>query len=580
MIYGDASEERPPLEKIFILECDHTQEKTIIKENELRSELFGNDMQYELGGERSYDAYKIIMQALAEDLDRIHNRRLGRLLWEPMLSMWLYMYVCCAYITYNEVMHLMRLNDSVYTYIPKVRYINNVYETVGQDSFMFDQIRADIICAILDVDNDEEFRLRYNASFNANEKCYSNSKYRLFAKIASWMSLRQMDTGLFNPYIEGIGDGIWRVLSLGKVRNLIIDERLDCVSDKIDVKKRELIKRKFDDDFINIAYRCIGKNLPSVAMEGFEYVLRYYKKQHITIPKLLISSVNILTPIGAMLYSDVKKNGGKVYLIQHGGSYRYEKFVGYMDMPLSDRFYTAGNGGENTALWNAWKMKAMPFGKTLGYYSRYNSRSIFRRILFTCDTNPRYFARFFIRSVFQSDEYYTTEDSFIRKLSDETLKNVRIRFGPLPEDNHDGINRIEEIRKVREGVKFDDIMNFHESLARSDMLVACYLTTPVLEAINLGIPTLVIIQNRRICVEEGAEEVIEKLIEEKIIFTDACEAADYLNIIRNNTWEWWNEPKRKNAWQEFRRMYCSRSIFGRGKWVREILNETKAIRKK
>lgn len=574
MIYSDETDKEIPLEKIFISETSSAKEdELVIKENELRSKLFDEYQDYNLGGQTSYDAYRIIMKALSEDLDNVHNQRYGRTLWEPMISRWLYVYVCCAYITYREILYLMKSNDSVYTYIPKVRYIGNLYNTIENDSVMFDQIRADIICAVLNLDISLFYEIKHGDPIEVIDED-KNLKYNdsLFTRIAKKMSIKHMQTGLFVPYLDGIGDGIWRVLSLGKVRNITLDEKLGCVSHEIDTHKRALIRRNFDDEFTNIAYKCIGRNIPSIAVEGFNYAYNYYKRQCIAIPRLLISSIGILSPIGAMLYSDVKNNNGRVYLIQHGGSYRYEKYTGYIDMPLADRFYTAGNGGKDTRLWNIWNMRAMPFGKTLGHRWSWNGSG---RVLFACDVHPRYMARFCVRSELSSDDFYNTENNFIKHLSKETINKVRIR--PLNIDLHDGEYRFDTIKQLRDDIRIDEIKFFYDSLAKSEMLIACYITTPVLEAISLGMPTLVILQNKWICVEEGAEEIIDKLIEEKVIITDAIEAAEYLDSICNDIRGWWNEPRRKKVCKEFREMYCSRSRLGRLKWIREIMRETRSV---
>ena len=262
--------------------------------------------------------------------------------------------------------------------------------------------------------------------------------------------------------------------------------------------------------------------------------------------------------------ADSINHGGKLEIVQHGGNYCIEKYIGLWEFEIADKFYTWGNG---FVAKNKGNMFAMPTPKTLSVRKRKR-----QNILFVGYAFRPYVAMFRNLYTMKIEEVYREEDLFFQELSQMSKETLRVRCYPV--DPWWG--RKESLVRKFPWMQFDDNPNYYISMSEAKLIVTHIISTTCMESINCDIPTIIFCSKDFFIPDENAIEILNELRRVQVLFDDPKNAAELINNIPTVD-AWWNETERKAVVSRFRKMYASRGSFPKWKWIKEMMRECRNI---
>lgn len=130
-------------------------------------------------------------------------------------------------------------------------------------------------------------------------------------------------------------------------------------------------------------------------------------------------------------------------------------------------------------------------------------------------------------------------------LHEKIKKQFKIKL-----DISKGLNEEKYIRRFVEDKKFLKDQNLFSAFRKSKIIICTYPETTFIEALATDIPTILIYPEKYWIFDNNILELIDKLIDAKIIFHNPKEASIHLNNIWDNPMLWWESDKVKNILSE------------------------------
>ena len=81
-------------------------------------------------------------------------------------------------------------------------------------------------------------------------------------------------------------------------------------------------------------------------------------------------------------------------------------------------------------------------------------------------------------------------------------------------------------------------------------------STPIIESLNLNLPSILFFDKNSWRFESDYTELVNDLMQKKLLFENENEAAKHINLIWNNIDEWWFSNEIQNLRQEFLKNFC------------------------
>lgn len=308
-------------------------------------------------------------------------------------------------------------------------------------------------------------------------------------------------------------------------------KKLERYGLRINYKLREKLSINYTgtDDFIAFVCRYILSDLPCFWVENFkklnELSAKYYPKK---INNLMTSTCWANNDIEKNFFRNQRfKNKSKIIELQHGGNYGLLPFNDTFNANYMDIFYTWGWETENSIF------KRMPAGKLIDLkkYSYNNQRSILYSS--TCSYKRR------ISFHFLQDGYSYTEriKIFLDSLSADIRQDVVFRKY-AKEYNWEISAQLKDRYPSLEMQGWE--VPLYKAIQNSRIFFVDNLNTTWIEAISIGIPTIICFDIDNYVLSEPAKKIFNELAQVGIFHSSPVNAAKFLENIYPKAYDWWN----------------------------------------
>ena len=519
----------------------------------------------------SIKVYKTVIIELAKQMDALHHTSFGEKGWDIILFQWLYIYIESFYDKYVRISYAVSrypdlfMKSSDTWYIPRENYL-------ADDEILQTQQYNDVYNFLFLGCEDNLAEEQCQIIQYAHGECEDSTGKSRLRKMIVDLIKRMVCTQELTMYFSASGyldlsKTTLEILSRGRICRLMLP-CLEMAENGISLEMRKGLKRNLDfaDPFINMIYEYLWKHIPLKYVEDFQVHYAKYKEMKLQYPAKLVDGVNVYSNLYYKIFvADAINHGSEFEMIQHGGNRCIEKYIGWWEIEIANKYYSWGNGFVKD---NRGNMYAMPLSKTL---SIKKSRRRQDKILFVGYVNYPYITRFWNFYTMKMEEFYEQEDGFFRALEEKGRNKLRVRCYP---------NDLWWERKKTLGLKFpwmqfDQNPRYYTSLFETKLVVTNLISTTCMESINCDIPTIIFCSADFFVPDENAVEILNELRRVQVLVDDPKDAADIINKNEEHIEEWWNEKERKKVLNKFKQMYAPHSMWGKYKWINQLLKESR-----
>lgn len=501
-----------------------------------------------------YDQCMITMTTL---LNCLHNVNKSQLYWEIIIGNWLLSFI---HVLYDRYLNLKKCIER----FPKFETI-----VLAPESYIIPLEYNDFVNKVLE----DEYNLQIYSeifeflgySFEAkkhninqlNTYCNQRKKFKkFFFKFLNFFSYKPIVT-LTSPYFSKSIKSYLKLLWESK-GTIVFDEFDDSFSIyiKIDKEKRKIFHNlKFistQNEFSKLVYCMLPQHIPILFIEGYLCFCKQALSRNTPITKIYSTATALQ---GNYLYKFwIAEHRGMINLvtIQHGGIYGVDKIIPIerYERRISNKFLTWGwKEDDITTPLTHEKISQKIFHTKNGY------------ILFLQTNSPKYVL--FLESLYNSSSvvlsYIPRAISFLRNL--KNLNKLLYRGYP---HNNNSFKIAEQITEKFKNMMIDDFsQNFHSRLQGARLYVCDHISTTCLETLAMNFPTVIFIDLNYHSFRNI--ELINYLVEAKILFYDELKAAEHINSIYEDIDTWWMSDNVQKARKEFCNIYARSSY----NWAKE-----------
>lgn len=327
------------------------------------------------------------------------------------------------------------------------------------------------------------------------------------------------------------------------------------------LRENLFIEYKGHDDFVDFVCKYILSDIPIFWLEKF-YILnklskRYYPKN---VANIITSTCWACNDIEKNFFREQRLNNkSKIIEVQHGGNYGLLPLNDTFNANYVDIFYTWGWTSENSFF------KRMPAGKLISL----------RKYKYTDQTDILYSSTccYKRRLTFQflQDGYSYTKriKLFLGALSPAIRENVVFRKY-VKEFNWE---ISDQIREFYPSVKLQgwDI-HLYEAISKSKVFFVDNLNTTWIEAISIGIPTIMCFDIDNYVLSESAKKILEEMAQVGIFYSSPINAAKFIENSYAEIFVWWNSRKVQSVVNTIKNLYGWVPLNSDEIWQEELLS--------
>jgi putative transferase (TIGR04331 family) len=484
--------------------------------------------------------YERVLDALLIFLNDQHNLDKSKNFWRMIVGRWLLTYIpilwdrwecmrCalddhdydkiislniesdqCIPTDYTEFTHFMNLhlwNQEIYKKIILFRGISH-----------HEQKKSNLSIARFKAYNDSWKKKviicidRLLQAFNINEKVFfSNSYFDLKSFVALSFKLKQLP--LFHAEFDRI-----------------LKDNVDYLTGCPVFKDRDdTLNMDVNNDFEQFVSENIICQLPLIFLEGFKKVLKDTSNIKTNAPIIFTSSSHLFHSVFQIWSAIQVHNGKKLITSAHGGAipdkfsmFNYDEMISYKKVvwnkPYCDNHVQLSPSKliRSKGSFKAGKRLSLIGLELLSYSYR-------------CQSGPN-------SSLLMED--YQKNTKFCRLLDDKVFEQLKIR----PSANNGWNTRQRYIDDF--GVdKISSEKSVLDFISNSKVVVCTYPQTTFSEAMQSGVPTILLYMDKYWETESLFNDLIEHMKEVKIIFTNPYLAAKHINKIWGDPGAWWESQE-------------------------------------
>jgi putative transferase (TIGR04331 family) len=327
------------------------------------------------------------------------------------------------------------------------------------------------------------------------------------------------------------------------------------ISEKRETEKDQI---SWDINFTSLFYNLMPNSLIDIE---FKFYWNMYKSKRIIVTSTSIVYDDIIKPFLAICVH----RGGIIISSQHGGhpygiglTYQHANIIEYSQ----HAFITWGWERHNDYAGN---FVVLPSPMLSKIKNKHVSRT--EQIILVGTLARLHSHRIQPTPTPQKQiNYLADKKEFIELLGDNILQNLLYRYFPP----HDGA--VNDKKFI--GLHFPEV-NFCEGdldaqMLECKLLVVDHLGTTINKAVAANIPFIGFWNFEDSPISEEARPFFDELIEAKVLFTSASEAAIHVNKIWANVNYWWNSEKVQLAIKSWGGRFASSSYHWRWEWFKYL----------
>ena len=163
-------------------------------------------------------------------------------------------------------------------------------------------------------------------------------------------------------------------------------------------------------------------------------------------------------------------------------------------------------------------------------------------------------------------EDYNQKIEFSKALSSAVYEHLKVRSAQVIGSNG-WINSGDRYARDLGQDKISNHATLREAFSHSKMIVCTYPQTTFMEAMHSNVPTILLFCEEHWPMHPQFDDLISKLKQNNIIFTDPIKAAEHINTVWEDPEEWWLDPATQKAVDYFFEMCGSVSDDWVNEWV-------------
>lgn len=512
-----------------------------------------------------------LLPVVTKNLNTIHGVNYSQRYWHILLGAWLY-HFCC--IVYDRKCLLSYLTEDDVPEVGSRIVPRDSYESIqlSANPDFNQQLLSDIFLGCNAID---EHSFMHTEPDNNYKFDYAHLKAIVFNYISGALTTNKSITVSFTAMPSIFQFRIFRYFSgIRPIKPLYDNYQL--FSSSINVPMRLKLKAELiEEQFLNLVNSLLPYYIPVCYMEGYK-TLNRLGERYISKPAAIFSTTEMYYRYESYKHWVAKcsEDGTKVLNLQHGGTYglSWRSGCNFIERAPSDVFYSWG--WKHSAYgFDDSQIKPMPvlpqfFGKERDIKSHNDSR----RILFASHDIRATLREFggLPADPYNRDRYLSDQFSFYEQLPQDIREALYIRVGELKKSRDSKFYK-ESWRAKHPSVLFDDRnVNFRTSLRHSKLFIVDHLSTTWLEALMIGVPTIIFIDKDDYDFTVEFKEVISMLHSVSIIHYSIESAVKELSAINNDVSSWWKDEHRSTILEKVLSKIAKKSERLAYDWSKEL----------
>jgi putative transferase (TIGR04331 family) len=287
-----------------------------------------------------------------------------------------------------------------------------------------------------------------------------------------------------------------------------------------------------NSDFEIFIKQNILGDLPVSLLEAFNTLSEYVGKISLK-PKLIITAgAHWGNTLAKFWFAFEQESGTKLIVSEHGGSFpafkellNFEEDISYLKATWFLPFHP--------------KHVKLPPLKLIGLYNKWKSSNNEICSIIGNET-PKYVFRIHFYALSSQFLYSFSEIQLFYENLDSKIQ-LKTLFRPYYDCGWDTSEMLNEYFKNKNLIFREE--SYESLLNRSKIVICSYPETTFSEAMAIGVPTILLYNPKFNERNEVTEQVINLLLDAKIIFNNPLDASSHLNLIWDNVGDWWNSTK-------------------------------------
>lgn len=525
--------------------------------------------------------HNLVLEALVNALNTIHQVRYDKRYWQILLDPWLLSYIgiifdrweCLriAFETKKQVKVIFHPSESN----PRPFYSHEDFVQAAAYSDEWNQLIYQRIIRFEHLEN----CVIENKDILGCSNHKDRPKYLLTKLLVLYQTLAYIYSVIFR-FLNSVN-----VVLLGASFNTYSRIKLFISMGLFPYYDPLFLFRPHGDQFLSTHQNEVKRNnirVDFIALSRFERYLRNsirldipicliedYEKLHQRINQIQLAPKAIFTAsahtcdyFAKMWIAKMVSNGTKFFILEHGGSLP----------PFKEFFNSEPNISDVKFTWFSPyhpKHKQMPPPKILsGEGNLYPKiHNLLRRRKF-CTLIGNECARWVHRAHFYPmANQWSVSFQMTLELHKHLNKEVQGYFKVKPYLSNQGWNTYDRYKEFFGVDKVYKSRRIFSVFYRSKVIICSYPETTFSEAMSTGIPTILMFPEKFYELNPVTYSLVKKLKQAKILFNDAVEAAEHINSIWDDPNEWWESPLVISAREEFYHQALNLKPGGLRKWI-------------
>lgn len=542
---------------IFLGEwCKTNSDIKYLKAYETMPFLWSNEQVVKAAFKECWNIYDEIMPILSNYLNNVHGIDKSSRYWKIIIGNWLWSFIQIVYDRYRCIEEFIKAYSKFDTFVlHKDNYITPVEYKDFIANISSDAYNLQLYSQIFEYLGFEFKAVRHKLDQRYIYSKQKSVKTSIAFKILNFFTKR--DTNITATSLNFSNKFSILNLFFKTQMRIIYDDFKDNFF--INIKKNTISRREFiklynkNDEFTKLLFSLFEQNFPLLFLEGFSDMRKVALNRNRKLTKVYITSNSYY--FNYLYKFFIAEHIDKISLvgIQHGGSYSVDNFcnVEIYERDILDYFITWGwEDDYHTKACTDEKLNQKIKSKKNGY------------ILFVMNDMLKYLYRMdlFYQSSAIKLAYLPKTLSFFNSIG--SIDRFLVRTYPVDS----GFKIKQTIRNTFPNIKLDDhSKTFHCRLKNARLFVSDHMNTTYLETLAMNFPTVIFIDKNYYSFRKP--EIIQLLIDAKILFYDEIEAAHHINSIYDNIDDWWLSDEVQKARREFCYHYARTSE----DWAREYI---------
>jgi len=515
-----------------------------------------------------------ILNNIYRYLNKAHNVKYSKKFWKQILFLWLYHYVSSLYFRWRTVSEV----DKEYTFIIAKNIHQNIllpedntqsFIKKIQDEFWNQKLIDDIIITL----NKKYIYKKINKKY-VKENNYSKLLNSLIVfifptilfnfinyliKLLPKKKIQLIDT-CYNKYFfikffpKFFYDFINEKL-ISKINNFLIKYSKEDITARYRFSKFFEKNKFLTTEFEKFLTKRIIEEIPKSFLENFKnFTNRFIQTRR---SKIIITSYGLYDDNCNKFDIALKQdNKSAIYLLEHGGSFPYLKDYLDLDKIYLKKISWFKHGKEKNVV--QCKLNPIFFKYNNNYlnYSKYKNNNL----LIIGGGHPKWvYGCPYGTQATQRLEQVVFLKNFVKELKNGIKEKLFLKPHHFFNKKHGGIDYNKLYANIISKEKL--VNNKLHMLFNSTKIIVCtYPETTFSESMATGIPTVLVFNKSRFFFHKDSEEILNDLINCKIVFTNPKIAAKHINSIWDDPLNWFHSVKVKKVRDTFLNLALNKDV--------------------